>query len=142
MASYVLTMHPDAARSIEEFWSLARLPQIDFSRRQNERVTVILKALETPDQAARLLGRYLNEFRTGTPPDPLFPFTRDAIEAVRKSAEGRPGEILRRANRLIDEGAANQTALIDATQVEEFFREEGPRADATPRRRAFGSLQT
>src|SRR5439155_13988314 len=63
MASYVLTMHPLAARSIEEFWSLARLPRIDFGNRQNERVTVILKALETPEQVAPLLKPYLEAFR-------------------------------------------------------------------------------
>ncbi len=36
MASYVLTMHPAAARTIDEFWSLARLPKIDHLLRSGQ----------------------------------------------------------------------------------------------------------
>ncbi len=140
MASYVLTMHPAAAYTIEEYWSLARLPKMDFANRQNERVTVVLKALETPDQVARLLRCYLDAYRVGTPPDPLFPLTMDGIELIRRLAGGRPGEILRRANRLIDDGAANQTPLIDGAAVKEFFSDERRKAEASPQRRAFGAL--
>jgi hypothetical protein len=141
MASYVLTLHPRAAHAIEEFWSLARLPQFDFGKRQNERTTVVLRALEKTEQAERLLTPYMNAFRAGTPPDPLFPFTRGAIEALRESARGRPGEILARANRLIDDCAANQAPLIDTAQVEAFFTDEAARPATTQRRRPFGSLQ-
>ena len=71
----------------------------------------------------------------------LFPFTRDAIKVIRESTGGRPGEVLRRANRLIDDGAANQTPVIDAAQVQEFFREQVPHAAVTPRHPPFGSLE-
>src|SRR5262249_20994510 len=117
MASYVLTMHPDAAYTIEEYWSLARLPKIDHASKQNERVTVILKALETTEQAEKLLSIYMNQYRKGSPPDPLYPFTTEAVERIRQLGEGRPGEILARSNKLIDHAAVNNATTIDEKMV-------------------------
>ncbi len=124
MASYVLTMHPEAARSIEEFWSLARLPKIDHMSKQNERVTVVLRPLDDREEASNLLLPYLTRFRKGVPPHSLFPFSLDAVEAIRKLAGGRPGKILEKAYHLIETGAASQWAEIGEQEVISFFKEE------------------
>jgi hypothetical protein len=142
MASYVLTMHPQAARTIDEFWNLARRPRLEHSGRQAERVTVILKGLRTVEQAVSLLRKYLERYRIGTPPDPLFPFTRDAVEAIRDLSGGRPGEILRRANQLVDDGAAHQVSVIDATHVRDVFSGDMSSAGPSVRRRVLGSIDT
>jgi hypothetical protein len=83
MASYVLTMHPAAARSIEEYWSLARLPRVDHLLKQNERITVILRPLRRLEEAERLLKVYLGRFRRrGSAFDGLHPFDRGALTVL------------------------------------------------------------
>jgi hypothetical protein len=121
MASYVLTMHPDAQRAIEEDWLLARLPRIEVGTRQTARVTVVLPALDTTEQAVKLLLPYLEHFRAGAAPDELFPFTRDAVESLRQIKRGRPGLILVGANQLAKGFALDIPEMSDVrTPVDAF----------------------
>lgn len=142
MASYVLTMHPAAASAIDEFWRLARLPEIQVEGRQSERVRVILRALETKEQVASLLTPYLDAYRTRAPPHSLCPFADEAVDEIRRLSRGRPGEILWRANRAIDEGARNQIPVITAAEVRTVFAGERPKiGTAGTRRRPFGGVE-
>ena len=59
MISVVVTMHPRALASIEEFWQLADLPSLRVDE-ANRHIVVVMPPLGTPDQAKRLLTAYLN----------------------------------------------------------------------------------
>ena len=141
MASYVLTMHPEAARTVEEFWSLARLPKIDYQSKQNARVTVLLRELKRREDVAELLLTYLKVYRTETPPDDLFPFTSEAVDRLREVSRGRPGKILEGANRLITEGADKQWPRITAAEVNDFLQQE-VQPGTVERRRVIGSIDS
>lgn len=113
MASYVLTMHPAAARSVEEYWSLARLPKIDHLLRQNERITVILRPLKTVQEVEKLLAGYMGRFRRkDSGYDELHPFDHAALNVLKDVTGGRPGPILKLAHDVIEEGARNSWARI------------------------------
>src|SRR5262249_40383416 len=126
MASYVLTMHPAAARSIEEFWALARLPKIDHISKQNERVTVILNAISDIPEGEQLLVAYMRHF--GVPErrsDQLAPFDRGAIRLMIEQSNGRPGRMLEIAHGLIEEGARERWMSIGTEEVIAYLRNRG-----------------
>ena len=79
MVSVVVTMHPRALASIEEFWQLADLPSIRIEE-ANRHIVVVMPPLATLDQAKRLLTAYLAAARrdTAAARDALAPFTEDA----------------------------------------------------------------
>ncbi len=136
MASYVLTMHPAAARTIEEFWSLARLPKIDHLSRQNERVTVILKAINKLEEAERLLGHYIDRYRSkGATLERLYPFDKGALQILMDRNDGRAGQILKMAHDLIEEGARRQWNMIGTNEVLDFIDEAAAEVGVTPARR-------
>ncbi|MER9168525.1 hypothetical protein NKI12_14290 [Mesorhizobium australicum] len=144
MASYVLTMHPAAARSIEEYWSLARLPRVDHLLKQNERITVILKPLTRLEEAERLLGVYMGRFRRkGSAFDGLHPFDRGALAVLMDVSGGRPGNLLKFAHDLIEEGARNGWTKIGERQAREITHDVdlGEELVRTPGRRRIGAVE-
>jgi hypothetical protein len=106
MASYVLTMHPAAARAVDEYWSLARLPRIDHLLKQNERITVILRPIKRLEEAEKLLLAYMRRLRR---PDcgfsGIYPLDHAVLGVLMDVTGGRPGPMLKLAHDLIEEGA-------------------------------------
>jgi hypothetical protein len=136
MASYVLTMHPAAARAIDEFWSLARLPKIDHLLRQNQRITVILKPLGRVEEVEKLLVSYLERFRSAkNSSEPLQPFDRAALRVFLEHSGGRPGPILKFAHDLIEEAARHKWARIGEQEARQFMEEEYDMPETPPRAR-------
>jgi len=144
MASYVLTMHPTAARSIDEFWSLARLPKIDHLLRQNQRITVILNPLTDTAGVEKLLTSYLKTFRQqDSDVQPIHPFDRATLHVLLEHSGGRPGPMLKFAHDLIEEGARNHWSRIgdgEARQMAEEDREM-PELPTRTRRRGIGAIE-
>jgi len=144
MASYVLTMHPAAARSVEEYWSLARLPKIDHLLKQNERITVILRPLKRAEDAEKLLSVYMSRFRQkGSAFDGLHPFDRGALNVLMDVSGGRPGHMLKLAHDLIEEGARNGWTKIGEKQAREIMQDVDL-ADEVPKasgRRRIGAVE-
>jgi hypothetical protein len=143
MASYVLTMHPAAARAIDEYWSLARLPKIDHLLRQNHRITVILKPLSRVEDVEKLLISYLGKFRRpGSSLEPLHPFDRAALRVLLVHSGGRPGPMLKFAHDLIEEGARNTWARIGEQEARQIIEEdyEMPGTPRGARRRGIGAI--
>jgi hypothetical protein len=143
MASYVLTMHPAAARSIEEYWSLARLPRIDHLLKQNERVTVILRPLKRLEEAERLLGAYMSRSRRKNCGfDSLHPFDRGAVAVIMEVNGGRPGYMLEFAHNLIQEGAHNGWTKIGEREAREITQDANLEdISRTPGRRRIGAVE-
>lgn len=144
MASYVLTMHPAAARSVEEYWSLARLPKIDHLLKQNERITLILRPLKTVQDVEKLLAGYMGRFRrTDSGFDQLHPFDRAGLNVFKDVTGGRPGPILKLAHDVIEEGARNSWARIGEKEAR-VITEDVLVKDAGPqvvRRRRIGAVE-
>ncbi len=144
MTSFVLTMHPAAARAIEEYWSLARLPKIDHLMKQSERITVVLRAIKNVEDAEKLFESYLGKFRRkGTAFDSLHPFNRAAIRVILEERAGRAGPMLELAHHLIEEGAQQSWMKIGEEEVRQFVEPDGERnaPKASPRRRRIGALE-
>jgi hypothetical protein len=120
MLSVVVTMHPRAVPAIAEMWQLADLPSYEHDRQENRHRVVIIEKVSSLEKAERLIQSYLNGFRTLEVPeglDPLFPFTHDAIEAVFTRSDGKPRDILRKANALVETGAGENWDLIDGDRA-------------------------
>lgn len=129
MLSVVVTMHPRAVSAIAEMWQLADLPSYEHDRQENRGRVVVLDKIHSADRAERLLRQYLDGFRTDKSVDPLMPFTRDAIEVLLTRSDGKPRDILRKANSLIDRGADENWDWITADRAAEvldsFVDDEG-----------------
>lgn len=97
--SIIVTLHPGAVTTLEapegqEFVTLAPL---------DGRHRVDVEPLNPSDTEA-LAITYLEGFRTETPPDPLFPLTREAVGHIHEVAEGNIREILTGFSLCIEEG--------------------------------------
>jgi hypothetical protein len=119
MLSTVVTLHPRAAQAIGEMWRLADLPNFEPDRQENAPRIVILEALETAEQAHALLKPYLDSFRDPNGPEPatpFAPFADDAIEVLLDRSNGKPRDLLRKANALIEHcGEANRDVIDGRT---------------------------
>ena len=107
MLSVVVTMHPRAVLAIAEMWQLADLPSYEHDRQENKHRVVVLERVSSVDKATRLLRQYLDGFRSEKAPadlDPMTPFTPEAIEAIFSRSDGKPRDILRKANALVESG--------------------------------------
>ena len=120
LLSVVVTMHPRAVQAIAEMWQLADLPSYEHDRAENRHRVVILERIGSAEKTTRLLRRYLNRFRAGDAPsdlDPLAPFTADAIDAVFARSDGKPRDILRKAQALVERGAEENWDVIDGARA-------------------------
>ncbi len=115
MLSCIVTMHPRATQAIGDMWRLADLPSYDHDREENRHRVVIMQPLRSPDEAVTLIQQYLDYFRTGPAPkdQSLHPFTLPAIEAIFVRSDGKPRDLLRKANALFEAGGEENWDVID-----------------------------
>ncbi len=119
MVSVVVTMHPRALASIEEFWQLADLPSLRVDE-ANRHIVVVMPPLGTLDQATRLLTAYLTAARRDPDAarDALAPFTEDAVEELWTHSTKKPRDLLRKAHKMITFAAEENLEVIDAAAVD------------------------
>jgi len=118
MLSVVVTMHPRATQAIGEMWQLADLPSYDYAREENRHRVVVLESLHSVEKAAALLKNYLDRFRSDTATETgLYPFTEDAVDAILVRSDGKPRDILRKANALIEAGGEENWDVIDGERA-------------------------
>lgn len=115
MLSCIVTMHPRATQVIGQLWHLADLPDYAHEREENRQRVVVLEPITDVERVKTLLGDYLRAYRTAEPPDehPLFPFTEEAADVIFSRSNGKPRDILRKANALIESGAEENRETID-----------------------------
>jgi len=96
-------------------WQLADLPSYDYNREENRHRVVVLERIKTTKRACDLIATYLQQFRTKPAPEgePLSPFTLDAIDAIFTRTDGKPRDILKKANALIETGSEENWPEID-----------------------------
>lgn len=131
MLSVVVTMHPRAAATIGRAWELADLPTFEVSEANKHRV-VLLPPLRNSEQATRLLIAYLDAARKDTgerKPGDLYPFTKEAIDAVFARSNRKPRDVLRKAHGLIEAAAVDNIDVIDADAATRYLDALGPETD-------------
>jgi hypothetical protein len=130
MSAYVLTMHPEAARQIEGFWSEARLPELDPTAKRTRRTAVIMRPVKSREDAVQVYLKYSSDARL---PDsdvpPLHPFDESALDVLMEVSGGRPGQMLKFAHDLIEEGAQDEYRTITAKEATDILAEAGSVAD-------------
>jgi hypothetical protein len=110
---FVFTFHARAADALDEMWRLNRLPSYDPEDRANEGSVVVLRGIQTVDQARELLVTYLNTRRTEGERDDISPFKENILPILIERSGGRPGILLQFAYRLFDRAADQGLATID-----------------------------
>jgi hypothetical protein len=115
MLTTVVTLHPRASQAIGEMWRVADLPNFAPDRDENQPRVVVLEALETREQAAKLLQPYLRAARReGADSDSLAPFSEEAIDVLFDRSHGKPRDLLRKAHALIQQGSDANVDVITA----------------------------
>lgn len=114
MLTCIVTMHPRATSAIGEMWRLADLPSYEPDKAENRHRVVILERVQGTDKARLLLKQYLDAARSESPPDgnEVHPFDDDAIDVLLNRSDGKPRDLLRKANSLITEGAIQNWNII------------------------------
>lgn len=140
MSAYVLTMHPEAARQIEGFWSEARLPELDPTAKRTRRTAVIMRPVKSREDAARVYLNYSNDARiSDSDVAPLHPFDDSALDVLMEVSGGRPGQMLKFAHDLIEEGAQDGCRTIGSKEARDILAEAGSvKEDEKPIRRSRG----
>jgi hypothetical protein len=143
-ASYlhmVFTFHNSAARVLERFWEENRLPSFEATP-DNAAATVVLRGLNTDEQAAEVLKVYLEQKRLVPTDDELLPFDAGAVSVLRAVSDGRVGMVLRLAHGLTQAGATAGVPVIDAAFARGHFAGVGVdvEADAGDEGAATGDL--
>lgn len=123
MLSCVVTMHPRATQAIGDMWRLADLPSYEHDREENRHRVVIMQPLRKVEDAQTLLRQYLEQARSAPAPEgqPLYPFTEAAVEAIHIRSDGKPRDILRKANALIEAGSEENWDVIDGDKAAQIL---------------------
>src|SRR5207302_9719984 len=81
----------------------------------NQPRIVVLEPIETADQAAALLRPYMDAARKDgeLPANPFAPFADEVIDLLLDRSHGKPRDVLRKANALIERGSRQNLDLID-----------------------------
>lgn len=144
MLSVVVTMHPRATQAIGEMWHLADLPSYDYARDENRHRVVVLEPLHSRDEVAALLQNYLDRFRSDAATERgLYPFTNDAIDVILTRSDGKPRDVLRKANALIEAGGEENWDLINgdlAARLLDSFAADADDEFLSPAGRGAGEI--
>lgn len=110
------TFHQAAATILESDWEANRLPSFEPTG-ANASAVVVLRGLREDDQVEALLKAWMEPHRIDDTPNDTMPFTADALNALRRHSEGRPGYTLRHANEVFMAAAEKQLGAIDGAFV-------------------------
>ena len=119
--TFVLTMHPRAARIISGYWSSSVLGPVRAG--EGAENAVQLGAMNK-SRFKLLVEAYLDSVRFASSSDRLKPFREEAIEFVHELERGRPGYCLRRLFFLMQLAAVEGIEQIERSFVERCLAEE------------------
>lgn len=120
--SFVLTMHPRAARSLFWHWPDDVLGPIGLD---GSPANVVCIGEMTKSKFKELVKIYLDTARIGGPTKTLDPLGDDAVDFVHGLDHGRPGYCLQRLFLLFDAAARARVRYIDRAFAESFFGSDG-----------------
>jgi hypothetical protein len=119
--TFVLTMHPRAARVLSSYWSESELGPVNVDEGAEN---VVLLGAMSRSRFVALVKAYLDSVRVKPSGYPLKPFTDEAIEFIHEHERGRPGYCLQRLFYVMDLAAAEGVENIERTFVESCLAEE------------------
>lgn len=118
---FVFTFHNTAAKVLERFWEVNRLPRFEIAP-DNTSAVVVLRGLSNDEQVAELLRVYLDDKRLEHVEDSLLPFEPDALSVLRQVSDGRPGILLASAHEILQRAAELGRPRIDGEFAGQYFR--------------------
>lgn len=118
--TFVLTMHPRAARILSRYWSEGELGPVNLDESAEN---VVLLGAMTKNRFAALVKVYLDSVRIEPSRHPLTPFTEEAIDFIHEHERGRPGYCLQRLFYLMELAAAEGMKDIERDFVERCLTE-------------------
>jgi hypothetical protein len=111
------TFHQAAATILESDWEANRLPSFEPTS-ANGSAVVVLRGLREDDQVEALLRAWMEPHHLDGTATDTSPFTADALAALRRHSEGRPGYTLRHANEVFMAAAEQRLGAIDGAFVD------------------------
>jgi len=128
MGSFVFTLHRRAEDSLVDAWTNSRLPSFDPDHKANASRVLVLRGLRD-DAAAETLVRALLETARKDDSDAqtdLWPFTDDAVSAIRIRNSGRISKFLEDCHAVLAYAAEdNGEPPFDAAYVHEVAAPQG-----------------
>ncbi len=122
MLHQTYTFHATAARELDSFWEANRLPSFEDTL-SNQAAVVVLRGMRDDDQVEELLKAWMGPHRNDVEiDDDLVPFDRSAFSVLRQVSQGRPGDLLNKANEVFDAGAQAQVGRIDRDFARAHFQ--------------------
>lgn len=122
MLHQTYTFHATAARELDSFWEANRLPSFEDTP-SNQAAVVVLRGMRDDDQVEALLKTWIAPHRNEVEiEDDLIPFDRSALSVLRQVSQGRPGDLLNKANEVFDAGAQAQVGRIDGEFARAHFQ--------------------
>lgn len=122
MLHQTYTFHATAARELDSFWEANRLPSFEDTP-SNQAAVVVLRGTRDDDQVEALLKAWMTPHRNEVEiEDELVPFDRSALSVLRQASKGRPGDLLNKANEVLDAGAKAQVGKIDGNFARAHFQ--------------------
>jgi hypothetical protein len=119
--TFVLTMHPRAARILSRYWSTSDLGPVNADERAEN---VVHLGAMNKSRFRSLVETYLDSARIEPSRDRLKPFRDETIEFVHELERGRPGQCLQRLFFVMDLAAAAGLEYIEKSFVERCLAEE------------------
>jgi hypothetical protein len=125
MLHTTFTMHDTAAAELEDFWVPHRLPSYHLQRANMGQI-VLFEGLGDDHAAAEVLAAWMTPERMdGFSGDPHDPFELSAVRALRERSEGRVGQLLVDATKVVDAAETDRVPTIDGDYVRELFQDGG-----------------
>ena len=122
MLHQTYTFHATAARELDSFWEANRLPSFEDTP-SNQAAVIVLRGMRNDDQVEALLKTWMIPHRNDVEiEDDLVPFDRSALSVLRQASQGRPGDLLNKANEIFEAGALAQVGRIDGDFVRAHFQ--------------------
>lgn len=139
---FIFTIHAKAEEWLAPFWRQSGLSQ--FCPLGVRGTNSLLVDILSPEEARKIIATYLNyentyNYRGKTynghrmklkdVPEPLFPFTKEAIDKLSEYNGGHPRRMLDKefgAYRILEEAIAAKVEKIDADFVEKVLQEKRP----------------
>jgi hypothetical protein len=122
---FVLTFHNTAARALERFWAINRLPRFEIAA-DNTSAIVVLRGVTSDEQVAALLRVWLEDKRISPVEDDLLPFDPTVLSVLRRVSQGRVGPLLSSAHELVEAGSERGLPRISGEFAAEYFEGQIP----------------
>jgi hypothetical protein len=116
--TFVMTMHPNAARILSRYWPDEDLGSIDVDG--NPANVVRIRAMAR-GPFIEMVKAYLHSARLDGRVNTLAPFTESALAFVHEAEHGRPGYCLQRLFVLLDSAAREGVQTVDRPFAESYF---------------------